>query len=87
MNAVITITAKNQVTIPSAIMSLLGLGKGNKLWTKVKENSIVLERIPTWDELQGSVKDTYLTKGKSTLEIIEMAKTLEAKRLAKKYGL
>lgn len=87
MSYVITLTAKNQLTLPVALVSLLGLDRGSKLWTKVENNSIVLEKSPTWDELQGSIKDTYLTRGKTTLEIIELAKKLEAKRLAKKYGL
>ena len=87
MDAVLTLSSKNQLTLPVSMVSYLGLQKGTKMWTKVQGNSVVIEKLPTWDELQGSVKDTYLTKGKSTLEIIELAKKLEAKRLAKKYKL
>lgn len=87
MDGILTLSSKNQLTLPVWMVSLLGLDKGAKLWTRVENNVITLEKFPTWDELQGSIKDTYLTRGKSTLEIIELAKKLEGKRLAKKYGL
>lgn len=88
MNVILTLTSKNQLTLPVSMVSLLGLNKGSKIWTQVKENKIVLEKIDdSWDSLQGSLTDTPLTKGKSTLEVIELAKKLEAKRLTKKYGL
>ena len=87
MNSVITISSKNQITLPVAIMNFLKLNKGNKLWAIVENNRIVLEKEPTWDDLQGSIKDTPLTKDKSTLQIIELAREIESKRLIKKYGL
>jgi len=88
MDTILTLTSKNQLTLPVSMVKFLGLAKGNKLWTKVRDNAIVLEKVDdSWDSLQGTLKDTYLTKGKSVLEIIETAQKLEAKRLAKKYGL
>lgn len=88
MTTVLTLTAKNQLTLPEAMLQYLGIDRGNKLWTRIEEKKIVIEKVTdTWDDLQGSLKDTKLTKGKSVLEIIELAKKLEGKRLAKKNGL
>lgn len=86
MNYVLTLSSKNQLTLPVSMVSHLGLNKGSKVWANVDDKTVSLEKAPSWDELQGSVKDTHLTRGKSTLEIIEMAKKIEAKRIAKKYG-
>lgn len=85
MNTVITLTSKNQITIPAAIASMLGLEKGSKLWTKVEDNTIVLEKADTWDDLQGMLAHHPLNKKYTTLEIIELARKKEGKRLGKKY--
>lgn len=87
MDAVITISSKNQITLPVAIVNLLKLGKGAKLWTKVEDNKIVLEKMGSWDDVQGIFADHPLTKKYTTLQIIEIARKREGKRLAKKYGL
>lgn len=86
MNTVLTLTSKNQLTLPVSIVSLLGLSKGSKLWTKVEKKSILLEKVEdSWDDLQGTLRDTPKTKGKTVVQIIEMAKKAEAIRLRKKY--
>ncbi len=64
----------------------LGLKKGSRIWTKLENRKITLERAEdSWADLQGSIKDTKKTKGKTILEIIEFAKQEEAKRLKAKY--
>lgn len=51
----------------------------------IKKQSTAAKKVEdSWDDLQGSLKDTELTRGKSVLEIIELAKKKEAMRLAKK---
>lgn len=88
MDGILTLSSKNQLTLPVSIVSFLGLDKGAKLWTKIVNNMIVIEKVNnSWDLLQGTLKDTSLTKGKSVLEIIEIARDIEGKRLAKKHGL
>jgi len=88
MDGILTLSSKNQLTLPVSMVEFLGLDKGVKLWTKIVNNMIVIEKIDnSWDSLQGSLKDTSLTKGKSVLEIIEIAGEIEGKRLAKKHGL
>ncbi len=85
---ILTLSSKNQLTLPVSLVSVLGLSKGAKLWTKLVNKTIVIEKIEdSWDDLQGTLKDTPLTKGKSVLEIIDIAKKLEGKRLARKNGL
>ncbi|HBC73139.1 MAG: hypothetical protein UX91_C0007G0054 [Candidatus Amesbacteria bacterium GW2011_GWB1_47_19] len=88
MTGLVTLSSKNQFTLPVGIVRELGLKKGSRLWTKVDGDTITIKKAgDTWDSLQGSLKDTSLTKGKSVLEIIELAGKIESKRLAKKYGV
>jgi len=57
------------------------------LWTKIENNSIILEKEDSWDDLQGILANHPMSKKYTTLQIIELAKKREAKRLTKKYGL
>ena len=87
MNTLLTLTSKNQLTLPVSIVSLLELSKGSKMWTKVKDNTIILEKAEDdWDSLQGLLANHPISKKYSTLQIIEIAKKKEAQRLAGKYG-
>ena len=52
-----------------------------------KKQFIVIEKVEdSWDDLHGLLADHPLSKKYTTLEIIEIAKKREAKRLARKYG-
>ena len=87
MNTVLTLTSKNQLTLPVSIVSLLGLSKGSKLWTKVEKKAILLEKVEdSWDALQGTLANHPISKKYTTLQVIEMAKKKEGMRLAKKHG-
>ena len=87
MDGILTLSSKNQLTLPVSIVSFLGLDKGAKLWTKLVNRSIVIEKVEdSWDDFQGLLADHPMSKKYSTLEIIEIAKKREAKRLARKYG-
>jgi AbrB family looped-hinge helix DNA binding protein len=86
MTTLITVSSKNQITIPIAMASQLGLEKGSKIWTTMKDNTIVLEKVEdSWDSLQGILANHPMSKKYSTLQVIEIAKKREAKRLGKKY--
>lgn len=88
MDGILTLSSKNQLTLPVSIVSHLGLNKGSKLWTRVVGKTVVIEKVDdSWDSLQGTLKDTPLTKGKSVLQVIEIAREIEGRRLAKKHGL
>ena len=87
MNTVVTLTSKNQLTLPVALVSLLGLNKGGKLWTRVEKETIVLEKIEdSWDDFQGILADTPIAKKYTVEQVIEIAKKREAKRLTEKYA-
>lgn len=86
MDGILTLSSKNQLTLPVSVVKVLGLKKGVKFWSRVVGKALVIEKIEdSWDSLQGSIKDTPLTKGKSVLEVIEIARKIEGKRLGKKY--
>lgn len=86
MQTILTLTSKNQLTLPVSIVSLLGLSKGSKIWTSVKDNTVVLEKVEdSWDNLQGILANHPMSKKYSTLQVIEMAKKKEVKRLGEKY--
>ena len=86
MTGLLTLSSKNQITLPANLARELNLKKGTKFWVKTEGKTIKLEKQEdTWDDLQGSLKDTSKTKGKTVLQIIELAKKEEAKRLKVKY--
>lgn len=86
MNTLLTLTSKNQLTLPVSIVSLLGLTKGSKLWTTVSDNTVTLEKVESgWDGLQGMLAGHPMSKKYTTLQVIEIARKREGKRLGKKY--
>lgn len=88
MDGILTLSSKNQLTLPVSVVRFFGLEKGAKFWSRIVGKTIVIEKVEdSWDSLQGTIKDTPLTKGKSVLEVIEIAREIEGKRLAKKHGL
>lgn len=63
MNGILTLSSKNQLTLPVSIVSLLDLNKGSKLWAKVKDNTVVLEKADdAWSDLQGILADHPMSK-------------------------
>lgn len=87
MNQLLTLSSKNQLTLPASLARDLNLKKGTKFWIKTEGKTIKLEKEDSWDDLQGVLADHPMSKKYTTLQIIEIAKKREAKRLAKKHGL
>jgi len=84
MTTLLTLTSKNQLTLPVSIVSLLGLTKGSKLWTTVKNNTVVLEKQDdTWEDLHGFLANNPIAKKYSYNQVYKMAQKKEAKRLMK----
>lgn len=84
MTTVLTLSSKNQLTLPVSLVSLLGLDKGSKLWTKVQGKSIILEKVEdSWDDLHGFLSDNPIAKKYSYQQVYKMAQKKEAKRLMK----
>ena len=87
MDTVLTLSSKNQLTLPVSVVSFLELSKGAKLWTKVEGKSIILEKVEdSWDDLQGIFADTHMAKKYTVEQVIEIARKKESKRLMKKYA-
>jgi hypothetical protein len=87
MNTVLTLSSKNQLTLPVTLVDLLGLTKGAKMWTKLVGNTITIEKIETsWDSLQGTLKGNSFTENHPIEEVVELAKEKEAIRLMKKHA-
>jgi len=63
MDGILTLSSKNQLTLPVGVVSSLGLVKGSKIWIKVKTNTIVLEKVnDSWDDLHGFLADHPMSK-------------------------
>jgi antitoxin component of MazEF toxin-antitoxin module len=86
MNAILTLTSKNQLTLPVSFVKELQLIKGSKLIIELSGvNTLILTPTTTsWDTLQGSLS-THLLAKKSTADIIKIAKTNAAKNFLKKF--
>ena len=87
MNTVITLTSKNQLTLPTKLVLLLGLNKGSRFWTRVEKRSIILEAVEdSWDGLHGVLADTPAAKKHTVQEVIEIAKKKEIARVMNDYA-
>lgn len=87
MDTVLTLSSKNQLTLPVTLVNFLGLTKGTKLWTKLIGNTITIEKVDTsWDSLQGTIAGNTFTRSHTVEEVIEYAKKKEALRLMKKHA-
>ena len=84
MNTLITVSSKNQITIPMAMATALGLEKGSKVWTTMKDNAIVLEKAKdSWKDLHGFLANNPIAKKYTYDQVYKMAQKKEAKRLMK----
>jgi len=50
------ITRKGQVTIPKEIRDMLALKESDNLEVRIEGNSVVMEKLETFESLRGSVK-------------------------------
>lgn len=82
MTAILTVTAKNQVTFPAELLKRLRITKGDKLFIKEKGKIIEIEKVETGlRSLQGVLATTTVGKKKTMEEVISKAEKKEAKRL------
>lgn len=85
MTAIVTLTSKNQMTLPVTFVKELGLKKGQKLWTRIENNKIVIDKVDSWDDLQGIAADSPVAKKYTVKQAIKIAEKKEAMRLRKKW--
>ncbi|MHB1443963.1 MAG: AbrB/MazE/SpoVT family DNA-binding domain-containing protein, partial [Candidatus Humimicrobiaceae bacterium] len=50
------ITRKGQVTIPKEIRDMLALNESDNLEVRIEGNSVVMEKLETFESLRGSIK-------------------------------
>lgn len=79
--AVGTITAKNQLTIPVALAIKLGLSSGAKVFLRVEEQTMVVERISTLREIRDGISTLPNARKYSVTQAIKLAKKKEAQRI------
>lgn len=81
MTGFAAITSKNQVTLPVDIVRLLNWYPGTDLWVKEENKMVVLERIPTIEEIREElVKNPNVKKMNakySSVEIVRMARRMK----------
>lgn len=80
----VTITSKNQVTLPADYVKALRLSKNRVLQAEIQENKIVLSPQPTLDETMKQFWGKHKAKRPlSDDEIKQAIRTVSAKRAAK----
>ncbi len=78
----LTVTAKNQVTLPVEMLVRLGAVKGDKLLFRLNGKILEVERVEVgFRDLQGSLSATPVGKKLSLEEAIRSAEEKEAGRL------
>ena len=75
------VTRKGQVTIPKEIREQLSIKESDNLEVKVVGNSIVMERLESFENLRGSVKIPDKYKNMNWKEIESIAQKEHAKEV------
>ena len=75
------VTSKGQVTIPKEIRDQLSIKESDNLEVKVVGNSIVMERLESFEALRGSVKIPDKYKNMNWEEIESTAQREHAKEV------
>lgn len=74
-------TSKNQLTLPVDLIQLLNWTAGTDLWVKEENERVILERIPTIEEIREEIqknpKVRKLNAKYSTVEIVRMARQMK----------
>ena len=78
----LTVTAKNQVTLPVGMLSQLGAGRGDKLLFRMKGRVLEVEKMRVrLEDVQGVLSLTPAGKKLSLEEAIKRAEKKEAGRI------
>lgn len=86
MTTLVTITSKNQITIPASVVSVLGFSQTRKLAAKIVGDTLVLKKTgPNLRDLQGSLSRLPQAKEYSVLKAIEIARKMNANKLGEEF--
>lgn len=84
MNSIIaTLTSKNQLTLPVAVVRSLSLMPGERLWITKEKDRIILEKIGSIKDLQGILADNPLAKKYTAIQMVKLARKMKVARLLK----
>lgn len=82
MSMIVTLSAKHQLTLPAAIVRGMRLTQGSRLFVRVRDDAIALEKIEdSWDNVQGIAADTSIARKYTPAKVIQVAAKREARRL------
>ena len=82
MTSIVTVTSKNQITIPVKIVQKLGLSAGIRLLVRLENASLRMEKIPVgFKDLQGIVQKSAKLKHLTVEQARMKATQIEARRL------
>lgn len=86
MISTITLSSKNQITIPKAILNIFGIKSGEKLLVQAEADAIKIKPMGTSiiEQLVGSVKIDDSKKGIPFEKVLEFTKRKVARELARK---
>jgi len=68
--ATVTISAKGQATIPKAVREAVGIEPGEEVFVSVEDGRVVIEPVPTIEELHGSLAPDDRARG----EVLEQVR-------------
>ena len=75
------ITRKGQVTIPKEIRDMLALNESDNLEVRIEGNSVVMEKLETFESLRGSIKMPQKYKNMSWEKLEKHAQAEHAKEV------
>lgn len=82
-------TSKNQVTLPTDLVRLLNWTAGTDLWVKEQNKTVILERIPTIEEIRNDLlknpRVKKLNAKHSSVEIVRMVRRMKPQKHLYEY--
>jgi AbrB family looped-hinge helix DNA binding protein len=82
--AIATLSEKYQISIPKEIREKLGLAAGRKVTFHQKDGLVYMMRIPTLDELRGSMKGANTDNIRDRTDRLERYKDIKPAKPLKK---
>ena len=82
MTGLVTLTSKNQLTLPVEVVRFFGWEPGVRLWSEVKEDSLVMKKAGSLRDIQGILANHPLSKKYSSVQIVHLAHKKAATQVA-----
>lgn len=79
--AVTKVMKKGQLVIPKEVRDVTGLNEGDRIIVEARDRIIVIEKVPTWKEMRGSLRE--LLKGVAVQELLKEPLEIEEEHEAK----